>query len=413
MLSRFRSSFERGSHIYPWLLASIILAAGLFNVVITFPIVQVSPDFWLYLASSLGYQFLLPAMFAALGALIITRQSGHKEGWLMMLAALGFANPAASLVAALELSHGAHISTGQVLLVWFSDWTWMVPIVACLLIALNFPDGRPPSPRWNWIGWLTAGLLLGNAFISVFYLWLGPDRVNALRQQNPSGIISILAIGVDLVLILVTALAAGGSIFSLVVRFRRGSQMERAQIKWLLFAGALFIVSFFLIFAVGEPEGGASWLTLLLIISFSLIPLAIAIAILRYRLWDINFIIRNTLLYALLTGTLAAVYFLLVILLQRLLPIQNQLSIVLSTLVIAALFSPLRRRIQNDIDRLFFRRRYDSEQALNAFSALARDEVDLEHLNEALMEAIEETIQPAFVQVWLHEAGKSPENFWG
>jgi hypothetical protein len=130
-------------------------------------------------------------------------------------------------------------------------------------------------------------------------------------------------------------------------------------------------------------------------------PLTLAISILRHNLFDIDVIINRTLVYGALTGTLAGVYFSVVVLLQRLLPAQTQLTTVLSTLLIAALFSPLRRRIQSDIDRLFYRRKYNAEQTLAAFNATTRDEVDLDRLSEALLGIVEETMQPEGISLWL------------
>ena len=219
------------------------------------------------------------------------------------------------------------------------------------------------------------------------------------------------------VLLSLLALAGGFQI----IRYRRKSTLqERQQTKWILLGILLIILGFpiwFLAFgdffpvAAGLPRllvsmGG--WLTNILIILA--LPLTMAIAITRYRLWDINLVIRRTLQYGLLTGLLALIYFGSVILLQNLVEnltgSQSPLVIVISTLAIAALFNPLRTRIQDFIDRRFFRKKYDADQALAHFAAIARDEVDIKKLSTSLLDVIEETIQPEKVSIWMQRSEK-------
>jgi hypothetical protein len=200
--------------------------------------------------------------------------------------------------------------------------------------------------------------------------------------------------------------------FAVVIyRYRQlFTPIERQQTKWVL----LGILIFFLgvpiwgyTFEFSNPAPGQAKLFTLLIgwtltnVSSFVLPMAIAISILRYRLWDIDLIIRRTLIYGALTVTLAIVYFANVVLLQRSLPTQTQLATVLSTLAVAALFNPLRRRIQNNLDRLFYRRRYDAEKTLARFYSSVREEVDLEQLSDRLLSAVDETMQPAQVSLWL------------
>ncbi len=210
-----------------------------------------------------------------------------------------------------------------------------------------------------------------------------------------------------------------------VYRYRRvSSPIERQQTKWALI-GLIIVMSSFPVWvfffggSVAFPPGegrllaslGGWGATALLMIA---LPITVTIAIQRYRLWDIDVIIRRTLIYSALTAVLAVVYFGTVILLQRFLPAQTQLTTVLSTLAIAALFNPLRHRIQDLIDRRFYRHKYDSEQTLAAFSTRTRDEVNLEQLSQALLEVVDETLQPAEAQIWLREArGGALENHRG
>ncbi len=196
-----------------------------------------------------------------------------------------------------------------------------------------------------------------------------------------------------------------GTIVLILMSYRQELDFAaRQKIRWVvyggLFSGVLGLVNWFLpLFISGYPAINAN-LVGIIALPF---PLALAIAIARHQLFDIDILINRTLVYGALTATLAVVYFSSVILLQRFLPPQTQLSTVLSTLTIAALFSPLRRRIQSDIDRRFFRRKYDTEKALEDFSLRVRNEVDLEHLSDSLLSIVDETMKPGSVALWLRE----------
>jgi hypothetical protein len=197
-------------------------------------------------------------------------------------------------------------------------------------------------------------------------------------------------------------LAVVGSLAAVVVRFHRSKGVQRQQIKWLVYVAVVGIGLIILLLSL-SPSG--SPLLNYVVISFPILQAAaIAIAILRYRLFDIDVIIRRTLQYAILTGLLALVYFGLVVLLQGLFSEvggQSGLFTVLSTLAVAALFSPLRRRVQRFIDRRFYRRKYDAEQALARFAATTQDEVEMEGLTAAMLGVVEETVQPEHLSLWL------------
>jgi hypothetical protein len=191
----------------------------------------------------------------------------------------------------------------------------------------------------------------------------------------------------------------------LIGRYRKASREEKLQIKWLLYAGGLFAVSYGLTFFLNDPDTNEGWNSFWFLISILTIPFAIAIAILRYRLYDIDVIIRKTMVYAFLTAALGLVYFGSVVVLQIVIgqatDEQSPFVIVFSTLLIAALFSPLRRRIQSFIDRRFYRRKYDAAQTLAQFAQTARDEVDMDQLTIALLNAVQTTIQPVQFSLWL------------
>jgi hypothetical protein len=258
-----------------------------------------------------------------------------------------------------------------------------------------------------WLGGLSIGLAIVS---SAILLW--PERGPALvtGDESPSHLVQVLVVFVALPLML---LAGVGAVISLFVRFRRARGEERQQIKWYVSATAL---TFFwmLVFAVvlaellsaegGLPEVTGALSGLLVIPS---IPIATGIAILRYRLYDIDILINRTLVYGSLTALLALVYFGSVTATQAIFRTltgqeeQPQLAVVVSTLVIAALFNPLRRRIQRFIDRRFYRRKYDARKTLEAFSAKLRDETDLNALSDDLVGVVAETMQPAHVSLWL------------
>jgi hypothetical protein len=287
---------------------------------------------------------------------------------------------------------------------WLGQWIW-APGLGLILVFLPllFPDGHPPSNRWRSVGWL-GGLSIGLTVVSsTILLW--PERGPALLtgDESPSHVVQVL---VDFIALPMMLLAGLGAVISVLVRFRRARGDERQQIKWFAAAAALTLV-WYLVFGQstrGLPEAIVALSGLLVLPS---IPIATGIAILRYRLYDIDRIINRTLVYGSLTLMLALVYFGGVTATQALLGTLTgqeqlpQLVVVASTLVIAALFTPLRRRIQSFIDRSFYRRKYDAGKTLEAFSAKLRDETVLEALNNELVGVVRETMQPAHVSVWL------------
>ena len=221
------------------------------------------------------------------------------------------------------------------------------------------------------------------------------------------------AAGIGILLLLPLCIVA--SALSLVLRYRRSAGEEREQIKWIAYSasvvGLLYLITMISSFTYSGPWGAAgtpSWLGLLQqasLASFTAVPIAVGFAVLRYRLYDIDILISRTLVYGSLTATLAALYFGVIVVLQRLFVLftgqQSTLAVVASTLSIAALFSPLRRRIQTFVDRRFYRRKYNAAKTLEAFSAKLRDETDLEALSDDLVGVVRETMQPDHISLWL------------
>ncbi|MEI2689106.1 MAG: hypothetical protein V9H69_05080 [Anaerolineae bacterium] len=341
------------------------------------------------------------------GALILSHQPRHTVGRLMMLeGTLIFAWPIVTYYASLA-APPAQPSALFLLGLWFVNWSWLWLIFPLLFVILYFPTGRLPSPRWRWLRTLGLGLVIYFMVVCALLPEVnGPGEPVPWRVPNPIGIASLefsMPVWIALLLTLVV-----GSVASLFVRFRRADPVERSQLKWLLYAGGVFLVVYAGGFAPGLGGSGNDIYEIALSLSILLLSVAIAIAIFRYRLYDIDVVIRKTLVYSVLTALLGLVYFGSVILLQRLFGTltgieQSTLAVVISTLAIAALFTPLRRRIQDAIDRRFFRKKYNAQQVLAQFAQTVRDETDMDVLLAELVRVVEETLQPEHVSVWLRD----------
>ena len=354
--------------------------------------------------------FIIPT-FSLVGALIVSRHPQNTIGWLLMIPGLAYLLDLFTQSQIIGVTiPPAHPTIFFWLAVYLSNTTWLFFIFPVLFIALLFPTGKPLSPRWRWVIVYAIGLFAFFFSFAVFDKTLTPDHYLYgvdWSISNPLGFLDTSSIDFLLSVFLAgMILLALLCVTSVILRYRGAGSVERKQIKWLLFAVGLF-VTFFALSQFLQSWGQEDLLSVLMNLFVLAIPLAIGIAILRYRLWDIDLIIRKTLQYALLTGFLALVYFGSVILLQslteNLFGEQSPLVIVLSTLAIAALFNPLRIRIQDFIDRRFYRKKYNAEQALAQFAATARDEVDMNKLTAALLTVVEETMQPEKTSLWLRK----------
>ncbi|MDQ3496508.1 MAG: hypothetical protein M3514_03115 [Actinomycetota bacterium] len=345
--------------------------------------------------------------FSVVGALIASHRPENPIGWLFCAAALFYGLEIAGEAYAIYalLTNPGSLPLGAEL-AWLTEWIW-APGFGLILVFLPllFPDGHPPSRRWRWVAWL-GGLSIGLiCVLTSIVLW--PERGPALLQLEGFGgeveewrsAVSDWALKFGVPMLLVAGL---GAVISLLVRFRRARGDERQQIKWFAYAAALTLAW---IIVVEEQSGEIAALSGLLVIVS--IPVATGIAILRYRLYDIDRIINRTLVYGLLTVMLALIYFGGVATSEAIFRAltgqeqQPQIAVVVSTLVIAALFTPLRRRIQRFIDRRFFRRKYDARKTLEAFSAKLRNETNLDALSDDLVRVVRDTMQPAHVSLWL------------
>jgi hypothetical protein len=396
--------------VFAWVLFAITLLILLIRVAIW--VIQLATTSNLPVVDQdVGITSMAGVFFSILGMLIITRLPDNRVGWLMLIIALGAVNPSTVIIASLP-TPPTSLSPGLWLILWLNNWVWISVIIPILLIPLHFPTGRPPSRRWNWVNWLAIGLGLFFMLLTAFLTPIGPLDNKEWMLPNPIGFIpDDVANPVTTVLFLGLATMAIASVISLIVRYRRAQEIERHQIKWLLYVTALFAVTYSV---TGMNSDSSSPLirtvnvlgTPLLLA----IPIAIAIAILRYRLYDIDILIRRTLQYALLTGLLALVYFGSVVLLQSIFRAltgeSSQAAVVISTLGIAALFNPLRHRIQDIIDSRFYRQKYNAEQIMAEFAATARNETDLEALTTQVVNIVQNTMQPESQSLWLKEGTK-------
>ncbi len=331
--------------------------------------------------------------YSVIGAIIASRLPNHPIGWLCcaigLIAAVDHFAGEYSFYALLALPHP--LPGGRAML-WLQGWFWMLFIGLIVFLLLLFPTGRLPSSRWRPFAWVSV------AMISVAVIWSSIISPDVRADAPPSPVqLSVMLLG----------LVAAASV---VVGRHDARGVERQQIKWLLYVGPIFFVAAglhvgFYYFWLVEGSLGL-WASYLLVIVGGLsVPIAIGVAILRYRLYEIDLIVNRTLVYGSLSAMLVALYFGGIVVLQRVFVLltgqQSTLAVVASTLAIAALFVPLRRRVQGFVDRRFYRRKYDARKTLEAFSIKLRDETDLEALNNELVGVVRETMQPAHVSVWL------------
>jgi hypothetical protein len=347
-------------------------------------------------------------VFSTVGAVIAPRTPPHNPiGWLFCVVGLLFAVThfsAEYAIYALLAAPGSLLPGGEAA-AWLTSWLWVPQLGSVVLVVLLFPDGRLPSRGWRWFAWLSVLSVLMGAVLSALapgpIISLGPIH-NPLAVESLPNVYKIVERVVNTLLFV--------AVISLFMRFRRARELERQQIKWFVYATALTICGGILTYPVSEAIGSV-WLKWIGFVPFiagvMAIPISMGIAILRYRLYEIDLIINRTLVYGSLTAMLVAMYFGGVTATQAVFTAltgqeeQPQLAIVVSTLVIAALFTPLRRRIQSFIDRRFYRSKYDARKTLEAFSTKLRDETDLEALNRELVGVVKETMQPKHVSLWL------------
>lgn len=360
---------------------------------------------------------LMALSCCVVGGLILRVYAHHRIGWLLLAIGLLWAVEWFGL----QYAYFAFFTRPGVLpaaaiIFWFSQHTWAPGLSLVVWLMLLFPTGTPLTPRWAWIGIVASFAAFLQSLIGAITSWhyRGPLSLEFERLLVTDPYLSAIR-PYAVALLLIVFLAMFPALLAVFIRVRRASGVERQQMKWFLYGAAfltilLLVMWLFLPSAEFNTEGNSLvWFwDLLYLVAPSLLPGAIGVAILRYRLYAIDLIIRRTLVYSTLTALLALLYWGTVIILQGGLrwltgQAQNPLITVLSTLAIAALFTPLRRRVQYWIDRRFFRHKYDAEQILANFADTVRNETDLNRLNETLIQVVQETVQPTHTTLWLRQ----------
>jgi hypothetical protein len=394
-----------------WGLALGFAAAGLLFGALSFP--APLPEGREPFLASIFIQDVLVVLYGVLGALIASRQRRNVIGWIFCFVAVSLGIISfTSGYADYALYARDEPLPGAVLAAWVTNWLFIpaVFVSVCYLFFL-FPDGRPASPRWRPVIWavtiIAAAATLATA-LEPGRLFSFPTVENPFGLGEPFGRLAIVTSDITDLAAMPVFLA---SLASIVARLRRAQGRERQQLKWITYAAALTASSFTISFLAGslaeDWRAVSDGFFLIGVVGFAGVPAAAGIAILRHSLYDIDLIINRTLVYGALTFALAGVYVGAVVMLQWVLRSltggESQIAVVASTLAVAALFNPLRWRIQYFIDRRFYRKTYDAAKTLAAFGARLREQTDLESLNAELLAVVRETMQPARVSLWLRK----------
>jgi hypothetical protein len=362
----------------------------------------------------------LALAFPTVGVLVATGRPRNPIGWILVAAGVSGAVVFFSSEYALYavFTEPGTLPGGEIM-AWVSGWAGTIAFgVLFSFLFLLFPDGRLPSARWRPVAWLASASLASVMMAAA----LGPELIDEAGAAVPNGAPRTIRNpfglqgtgpffhGVETTAILVFVVCCAlPAVVSLFLRYRRATGEQRQQLKWLAYVAAMLAVGIFvvsdLLGAVWGRTAAVSAVTQALDVAPVLgIPIAVGIAILRHRLYDIDVVINRTLVYGTLTATLAAAYLGSVLVLRLLLsPLtgESDLAVAGSTLAVAALFGPARTRIQAVVDRRFYRRRYDAARTLEAFSGRLRDELDLATLGADLQRVVTDTLQPAHVTLWL------------
>jgi hypothetical protein len=377
-------------------IALTALSLLLLGLSLSYPSVPIYP-FWLV-------NTLVTSGNSIVGAVVASRRPEHPIGWLMCAAGLvwGVLHFSGEYAIYALLTQPGSLPAGKAV-AWFFTWLWAPALCLIVFFGLLFPTGELPSRRWRPFAWLTLLITLIVIVLSVF----APGPILGLGSiRNPLGIEGWPNLYEPLQSLMLVLLFIGSA--SMLGRLRWARGVERQQIKWPAYTVMMAASGSVLTYTISEAVG-ARWLELagfvIFIVALVGLPASVGIAIVRYRLYEIDRIINRTLVYGALTATLVALYFGGTVLLQRLFVVltgeKSTLAVVASTLLIAALFNPLRRRVQAFVDRRFYRRKYDARKTLDAFSATLRDETDLDALSDDLVGVVRETMQPAHVSLWL------------
>ena len=347
--------------------------------------------------------------YATVGALIASRHPRNPVGWLF--AAIGLLSAATELIYAYarhQFQVSGDLSPAGTAAAWVSDWLGEPSFVALVLLLLLFPDGHFRNRRWRLVG--TTAVVLAVVWAAAIAFEPGPlldlpSVPNPAGVEAADGLLGVVSVGAQIGFLVLVPVGVA----SVVVRFRTAGAKERQRIKWLAMAGGYAIVAVIAVAVTGAftdtDTGVGDLLTALLIASaITAFPVAAGVAILRNRLYDIDVVIKRTLVYGVLTVTLVVAYLGSVLAFRLILePVagESELAVAASTLAVAALFRPLRSRIQNVVDRRFYRERYDAARTLQDFSGRLRNQLDLDALGMDLRGVVNDTMKPAHVSLWL------------
>jgi hypothetical protein len=384
-----------------WLLAGVSVLLGVAGAVFG-ALNGYSP---IELVREVAVGVILAVTFPLVGALVASRRPGNPLGWIFCV--IGLAQGLTTVgweygTYALRTRPGS-LPGGEVAS-WFSLWSWALGLGLLVTFALLlFPDGHLPSPRWRPVAWLSAlplAIFCGPVAVAAWPL-RGPALLDPAGEGPPLPAVVEALGGIAFPLMMVSGVAA---VLSLVVRFRRSRGVERQQLKWFVYAAAVTLGGVLVTEAAPIPEGSVpdDLLALAGLAVVPSIPVAAGVAILRYRLYEIDRIINRTLVYGALTALLTAVYTAGALWLPRRLALgESALAVAASTLAVAALFQPARRRVQALVDRRFDRARYDAARTVASFSARLRDQVELDILAAELLAVVDQTVQPTRASLWL------------
>jgi hypothetical protein len=356
-----------------------------------------------------GGQTLIVMPFAVVGFVVAVRRPGNPIGWLSMAVAACFMlSTDSGFYAVLVYRQGHHLPLGPVALVLYEFW---FPAIAALtLVILLFPDGWLPPGFWRWTAWATCAVLI------VFMIALTVATVTVIDGHrvhldafdglaaidNPTGWFAVA----QRIFVLFSLAVLLCSVARQLLNWRRSSGERRQQLKWLA-SGLVVGVSGLIVSLLtgGSTAPGELLVSNIAMVGIAALPVSIGLAILKYRLYDIDRLISRTVGYAIVTGLLVGVYAGLVLLATQVLSISSPVSVAAATLAAAALFSPLRRRVQRVVDRRFNRARYDADRTVAAFAARLQDAVDLDTVRADLAAVVHRSLEPAHVSVWISKAG--------
>jgi hypothetical protein len=397
---RLRSVMTARAAWWLWAVAVVVTLAAIILLVVTRSVPHGPYDQWdLAVLRDLGF-----LSYLTVGLIIAAKRPSNPLGWLLLLVGLILGlNELLHYYADYTRSYRPGSLPGGLAVAWVSTWIWAVIFPILPFVFLLFPDGRLPSPRWRPLAW-AAGLTGGLVLLEV------PFRAGPLEYfptiQNPAGIPALTpAVFATLTRVYFVVLLL--SAVSLLIRFRWAGREERQQLKWVAYTASL--VGLQTLVGPWLPVALNAVLSTLLNVAFTA---AIAVAILKYRLYDIDRLISRTLVYGLLTVILGAGYVGAVLVLGQLFGEVSgeppSWAVAGATLAVAALFQPVRQRIQDVVDRRFNRRKYDAIRTVEVFSSRLRDQVDLDALSAELLAVIDQTMQPTTASLWLREPVKAP-----